>query len=192
MVDLLNREYGFVYAIQSLDLIKVGVAKDIQKRMEAMRLDNPHGCELLFYRRTYAPYTFERRMHELLADKAVGREWFRAALADVRAASKTARLVSIRAERASRSQFKAAMAKPRKLAQCVNLADHALNEINKIAASYGPLIRTHDKERNGKKPNKSKGIRTSTRLDRTGSGVNGTGTGEKIDTRLTQPNLGLF
>jgi hypothetical protein len=133
MVDLLNRDYGFVYAIKSLDLIKVGVAKDIAARMHAMRLDNPHGCELLFYRRVYAPYTFERRMHQLLADKAVGREWFRVTLEEVRVASKTARLASIRAERAIRASFKAAMAKPRKLARCVNPGDATAKEIKRLA-----------------------------------------------------------
>jgi hypothetical protein len=132
MVDLLNREYGYVYAIQSLDLIKVGVAKDIAKRMEAMRLMNPHGCELLFYRRTYAPYIFEKRMHELLADKAVGREWFRVTLAEVRAASKTARLASIRAQRALyRASFNAAV-KRKKLAQCVKTYGTVSNEINAL------------------------------------------------------------
>jgi hypothetical protein len=132
MVDLLNNEYGYVYAIKSLDLIKVGVAKDIEKRMEAMRLMNPHGCELLFYRRTYAPYTFEKRMHELLADKAVGREWFRVTLEEVRIASKTARLTSIRMEREFRNRFKAAAAKPRKLARCVKTDDTVSNQINSL------------------------------------------------------------
>lgn len=116
MVDLLNQEYGYVYAIKSLDLIKVGVAKNIQRRLTAMRLDNPHGCELVFYRRSYAPYTFERQMHELLADKAVGREWFRATLDDIRTASNTARLASIRAERKVR-------ARSRKLARNVAQAE---------------------------------------------------------------------
>jgi hypothetical protein len=133
MVDLLNNEYGYVYAIKSLDLIKVGVAKNIEKRMETMRLHNPHGCELLFYRRTYAPYTFEKRMHELLAEKAVGREWFRVTLEEVRTASKTARLASIRAERAVRASFKAAMAKPRKLARCVKTDGAVSREINRLA-----------------------------------------------------------
>ena len=135
MVDLLNREYGFVYAIGSLGLIKVGVAKDIAKRMNAMRLDNPHGCELLFYRRTYAPYTFERRMHELLADKAVGREWFRASLADVRAASKTARLASIRAERAVR----AAERNPRKRGRLVTQSNTNSNDINGLQRNVSPI-----------------------------------------------------
>lgn len=100
--NVLRREYGFVYGIQSLDLIKVGSAENIEKRLTVMRLYNPHGCELVFYRRTYAPLIFEKRMHELLADKAVGREWFRASLADVRQAALKARLDSIKAERSLR------------------------------------------------------------------------------------------
>lgn len=63
MVDVLKRETAFVYGIKSLDLIKVGVATNIEKRLDAMRALNPHGCELVFYRKTFAPYTFEKRMH---------------------------------------------------------------------------------------------------------------------------------
>lgn len=144
MVDLLNREYGFVYAIKSLDLIKVGVAKDIEKRMNSMRLDNPRGCELLFYRRTYAPYTFEKRMHELLVDKAVGREWFRVTLEEVRIASKTARLASIRAERAVQASFRVAIEKPRKLARCVNPGDATAKEINRLAGASETHIGEYD------------------------------------------------
>ena len=111
MADFLNREYAFVYAIQSIDLIKVGVAKNIENRMEDMRLMNPHGCELIFHRRSYAPYTLERQMHRLLADKAIGREWFRASLADIRAAAYTARLETTRLERGHLRKFRVAVAK---------------------------------------------------------------------------------
>lgn len=96
MVDILLQEVGFVYGIQSLDLIKVGVAKDINARLETMRLHNPHGCKLVFYRKTFAPYSFEKRMHELLADKAVGREWFRVSMADLRQAAARAKSASLR------------------------------------------------------------------------------------------------
>lgn len=136
MVDLLNNEYGFVYAIQSLDLIKVGVAKNIARRLDTMRLLNPHGCELLFYRRTFAPYTFESEMHRLLAEKAVGREWFRASLADVRAASQTARLACYRKQNALRKGFNAAIEKHEKVARRVNPGDRTTKEINRIAALY--------------------------------------------------------
>lgn len=98
MVDILVHEYRYVYGIKSLDLIKIGVAKDIEERLEAMRLLNPHGCELVFYRKTYAPFLFEKRMHELLADKAVGREWFRVTVAELRKAAAKAKSRSVSAE----------------------------------------------------------------------------------------------
>lgn len=135
MVDLLNNEYGFVYAIKSLDLIKVGVAKDIERRLEAMRLMNPHGCELIFYRRTYAPYTFENRMHKLLADKAVGREWFRVTLAEVRIASNIARLASIRAERAIRALERT----PKKSAHSKTHRTATVSNINELQANAPPI-----------------------------------------------------
>lgn len=90
-VNVQYEEISFVYGIQSLDLIKVGVAKDVNRRLETMRLLNPHGCELVFYRRTHAPYIFERSMHRLLADKAVGREWFRVTTAELRKAANIAK-----------------------------------------------------------------------------------------------------
>jgi hypothetical protein len=98
MIDQLLVEIGFVYGIKSLDLIKVGVAKNIDNRINDMRALNPHGCELVFYRKVFAPYAFEKRMHELLAEKAVGREWFRVSVAEVREAASKARLVSMRAK----------------------------------------------------------------------------------------------
>lgn len=139
MVDLLNREYGYVYAIKSRDLIKVGVAKDIEKRMEAMRLNNPHGCELVLYRRTYAPYTFERRMHKLLADKAVGREWFRVTLEEVREATKKARLASIKAERRLRAQFKVAAEKQRKSGTVCQIPEPKSNGIKWLERNIIPI-----------------------------------------------------
>lgn len=122
---------GFVYAIQSLDLIKVGVAKNIEKRMNDMRLENPHGCKLIFQRRSTAPYTLEKQMHKRLADKAVGREWFRATLADIRAAAYTARLETLRKERALTARVRLAVAKnPELLTRRVNFSEVRSIEIN--------------------------------------------------------------
>jgi len=91
MAELLQNEYGYVYGIQSLDLIKVGVAKNLKKRLNDMRLHNPHGCKVVFHKRVYAPYSLEKRLHALLADKAIGREWFRISLAELRAAAAVAK-----------------------------------------------------------------------------------------------------
>ena len=106
MVNVRIHGIRFVYGIKSLDLIKVGVAKNIEARLKDMRLLNPHGCELVFYRRVFAPFLFEKRMHELLADKAVGREWFRVTVEELRQAATKAKSKSLSAELAmERSAF---------------------------------------------------------------------------------------
>lgn len=94
-IEARKRDYGFVYGIRSLDLIKIGVADDIQKRMKVMGLSNPHGLELVFYRNVFAPFRFERRMHEILADKSVGREWFRVTTSELRVAAARAKSRSV-------------------------------------------------------------------------------------------------
>lgn len=60
MIDTLHHEIRFVYGIKSLDLIKVGVAMNIEKRMEKMRLENPHGCELVFTEERSPPLSLKR------------------------------------------------------------------------------------------------------------------------------------
>lgn len=81
---------GFVYGIQSLNLIKIGVAKNVAQRLDQIRAHNPHDPRLVFQRQTVAPYYYEGKMHELLSASAVGREWFRASLDEVKAAAKIA------------------------------------------------------------------------------------------------------
>lgn len=131
-VNPLNEKPGFVYGILSLGLIKVGVAQDIEKRMHVMRLDNPHELKLVFRRKSHSPYTLERQMHRLLADKAVGREWFRATIEEVRAAAYTARLETARLETVYRQKFLIAVAKSEKLAQRVKTDGTVSSEINSL------------------------------------------------------------
>lgn len=137
--DPLNEKPGFVYGIQSLGLIKIGVAEDIEKRMNKMRLDNPHELTLVFKRTSRAPYTLERQMHRLLADKAVGREWFRVTLEEVRAAAYTARLETARLTTVYRQRFKIAVAKREKLAQLDAQSRTATSNINGLGGNIGPI-----------------------------------------------------
>lgn len=139
MTELVNQEYGFLYAIQSLDLIKIGVAKNIENRINTMRLNNPHGCEVVFSRRSTAPYTLERQMHRLLADKALGREWFRVTLKEVRAAANIARLETIRSERAIKVSIQLALKKNPGLAQRVRFKEHKSSGIKWLEANVPPI-----------------------------------------------------
>lgn len=52
-----------------------------------MRLLNPHPVSVVFKRKMYAAYHCEKKIHEILAPKAIGREWFDATIEDVRAAA---------------------------------------------------------------------------------------------------------
>lgn len=78
----------YVYGIQSGRFIKIGVALNIEARLEDMRLLNPHNPTVVYYRRMIGAFHCERKMHEVLSDKAVGREWFDCSLDEVRDAGK--------------------------------------------------------------------------------------------------------
>jgi len=80
-------EQAYVYGIKSGEFTKIGVAKNIERRLDTIRGHNPHGCELIWKRLTVAPFHFEKKMHELLADHAVGREWFRVTLEQIKGAA---------------------------------------------------------------------------------------------------------
>jgi len=77
----------YVYGIQSGQFIKIGVAISTERRMETMRLYNPHPFTLVFRRKTECAYHCERRMHEILSAKSIGREWFDVTLDEVKAAA---------------------------------------------------------------------------------------------------------
>lgn len=76
-----------VYGIQSGQFIKIGVAKSIKQRLHAMRLLNPHNPKVVFRRKMVAAFHCEKKMHEILADKAIGREWFDVTIEELRAAA---------------------------------------------------------------------------------------------------------
>lgn len=79
---------SWLYGIQSGLFIKVGVAGDLARRMKQMNLYNPHPCKVIMRRRLHGDaYTVERRLHQVLAPYAIGREWFAADPALVKAAA---------------------------------------------------------------------------------------------------------
>jgi hypothetical protein len=82
-----NLSKRYVYGIQSGQFIKIGVAVDIAKRLNIMKLSNPHPLKVVFRRQMYAAFHCERKMHELLKPKALGREWFDVTIEEVRAAA---------------------------------------------------------------------------------------------------------
>jgi hypothetical protein len=80
---------GYVYGIQSDHLIKVGAADDIRRRLHTFQLYNPHPVKIVLRRFVKENYWLEKRMHKLLAQYAVGREWFDCSPEHVRDAFET-------------------------------------------------------------------------------------------------------
>lgn len=93
----------FVYLIESAPFLKIGLARDLGRRLNAILAHNPHGASLRASRSV--PYVLARqvelRLHRQFADRSVGREWFRdldykEVLPHLEAASQAARLASAR------------------------------------------------------------------------------------------------
>lgn len=68
-----------LYFISCGDLVKIGIANDLEKRLTSLRAGNPEGLEVAAWRTVPRPLRLqvERRMHEHFAHLGVGREWFR-------------------------------------------------------------------------------------------------------------------
>ena len=108
---------AWVYGIQSGQFIKVGVAQEIQSRLLTFRLHNPHPLKVVMRRMVPEHYWVEKRMHELLAQYAIGREWFDCAPDLVRAAYEDAYkdLVVKRHEQENWEKLSAARAEGRRV-----------------------------------------------------------------------------
>jgi len=81
-----ERPTRFVYGIKCGQFIKVGVARSVSTRLHNMRLLNPHPVEVVLRRKLRGAFFCERKMHEVLKPKAIGREWFDASVEEVLAA----------------------------------------------------------------------------------------------------------
>lgn len=71
-----NLKPRYVYGIQSGQFIKIGVTMNIAERLNDFRLSNPHKLTVVYRRKVLGAYHCEKKMHEILNDKALGREWF--------------------------------------------------------------------------------------------------------------------
>jgi Meiotically up-regulated gene 113 len=81
-------DWTYLYCIQSLDHVKIGLADDPNKRLQELALGNPHemrGVETWRVRKSSA-LIFEAAVHDILAECAVGREWFKTTPEAARAA----------------------------------------------------------------------------------------------------------
>lgn len=68
----------WLYVMRSGDLVKIGIATDVERRLHNLRAGAPKGLHLMSKRELPALFAIqtERAIHRQLADKAHGREWF--------------------------------------------------------------------------------------------------------------------
>lgn len=72
-----KRSYvGFVYLLRAGDHYKIGVAKDVETRVDALQPGCPFKIEVHHVWRSYDPFKVERRMHFRLREYRRHGEWF--------------------------------------------------------------------------------------------------------------------
>jgi len=66
-----------VYIIQSNNEVKIGVAKNVKKRMQQIQTSNQHTLNLIGTKETDDDYFLETEIHHYLYDYRIRGEWFR-------------------------------------------------------------------------------------------------------------------
>jgi hypothetical protein len=71
--------YGgnYVYLIKCHEFYKIGIANDIDARLNSLQCGNPYELELMFAMRYPNAEDIEEMLHERYGKKRVFREWFR-------------------------------------------------------------------------------------------------------------------
>lgn len=67
---------AFVYMIRAGEYIKIGVARDVEKRLQSMQTGCPFVIEVLHAWPCANPYRFERHLHWKLRAYRTRGEWF--------------------------------------------------------------------------------------------------------------------
>lgn len=71
-----ERQTGFVYVIQAGDFIKIGVARDVRRRLALLQVGCPFNIELIAAIPCDEPYKAEAFLHDRLKPYHTRGEWF--------------------------------------------------------------------------------------------------------------------
>lgn len=69
--------WNYIYLIKCDEFYKIGIAWDIDSRLNSLQCGNPYELELMVAKRVKNAKTLELKLHELVKDKRVFREWFK-------------------------------------------------------------------------------------------------------------------
>lgn len=69
-------EYVYVIAGEGSNLLKIGRARDVEKRLRDLTIGSPVPLRIVYQQRTHNAKRLEKRAHERLDDLHVRGEWF--------------------------------------------------------------------------------------------------------------------
>ncbi len=65
-----------IYIVQSSEYVKIGVAKNIEKRIVSLQTGNQHKLKLIATKETFDDYELEREIHRQYSENRKQGEWF--------------------------------------------------------------------------------------------------------------------
>lgn len=74
---------NYLYVLTDGDFCKIGVASNIEQRVETIKKLNPRDITVLKLKKLDNAYTYEKSMHKKFANKLVYGEWFKLNKADI-------------------------------------------------------------------------------------------------------------
>lgn len=69
-------EEQFVYFVSDGRYVKIGVSKDVFRRVRNMQTGNSSSLKIIYVIKTHAPYLIEYALHQILKNKCVIGEWY--------------------------------------------------------------------------------------------------------------------
>lgn len=76
-----------VYVIQAGDAFKIGVTRNLARRMKGVQTGSPHPLNLIWYKEFREAAVIEARLHSMLDQYRVSGEWFRCSIIEIQDAS---------------------------------------------------------------------------------------------------------
>lgn len=76
---MMNRTWGYVYIVRSLDRYKIGLSSNLRtlkRRLDEMNTLNAYGIEQIMLIQTRRPESVEKKLHTQFNDRRVNGEWF--------------------------------------------------------------------------------------------------------------------
>jgi hypothetical protein len=67
---------GYVYLMRCNRHYKIGVAKDVMKRLVAIQIGNPYNVTIVQHKEFDNPVSVEKELHRKYSERNVGGEWF--------------------------------------------------------------------------------------------------------------------